>query len=149
MTRIAAHDALVGESPGHHAGDHPSLGPLADSMGIELMELTEERAVARMRVEGNTQPYGLLHGGAFVVLGETLGSLHAIALAGGSRAAVGVDVNATHTRSASHGHVTAVCTPIHRGRTLMVHEIVVRDEGGRRCSTVRITNLLVDQPAEQ
>jgi uncharacterized protein (TIGR00369 family) len=54
---------------------------------------------------------------------------------------VGIDINATHTGSATEGLVTAVCTPIHAGRTLTVHEIVITSEDGRRCSTVRITNL--------
>ncbi len=124
----------------------PDLGALAARMGIELVELTPARAVARMRVDGNTQPFGLLHGGAFVVLGETLGSLHAAHLATSGQVAVGVDVNATHTRSVSRGRVTGTCTPIHLGRTLVVHEIVIEDEEGRRCSTVRITNLLVGAP---
>lgn len=117
------------------------LGPLADRMGIRMIELDRDRAVATMPVEGNTQPIGLLHGGAYVVLGESLGSLHANFLAPEGMVAVGIDINATHTGSARSGIVTGLCTPIHTGRSLAVHEIVVTDESGRRCSTVRITNL--------
>lgn len=120
------------------------LGALAEKMGIEFVEFTRERAVATMPVEGNTQPVGLLHGGAYVVLGESLGSMHANFTAGPGRLAVGVDINATHTRSATSGVVTAVCTPIHLGRSMTVHEIAVSDEAGRRLSTVRITNLVRD-----
>ena len=116
------------------------LGALAERMGIEVTEFTEDRAVGTMPVEGNTQPVMLLHGGAYVVLGETLGSMHANFLAPEGTVAVGVDVNATHTGSATEGVVTGVCTPIKTGRTLAVHEIVVSDESGRRCSTIRITN---------
>ncbi|RGE22497.1 hotdog fold thioesterase [Leucobacter sp. wl10] len=116
------------------------LGALAGRMGIEMTEFTRERAVATMPVEGNTQPLMLLHGGAYVVLGETLGSMHANFLAPEGRVAVGVDVNATHTGSATSGLVTGVCTPIKLGRSLAVHEIVISDERGSRCSTVRITN---------
>ena len=116
------------------------LGALASTMGIAVTEFTRERAVATMPVEGNTQPIGLLHGGAYVVLGETLGSMHANYIAPEGRFAVGVDINATHTGSATSGTVTGVCTPIHTGRSMTVHEIVVSDESGRRCSTVRITN---------
>ncbi|WP_127818362.1 hotdog fold thioesterase [Microbacterium sp. CPCC 204701] len=116
------------------------IGALAEKMGFEWLEFTPARAVARMPVEGNTQPVGLFHGGAYVVLGESLGSMHANFHAGHGRLAVGVDINATHTRSATSGHVTGVCIPLHLGRTLMVHEIVVSDDHGRRCSTVRITN---------
>ena len=63
------------------------------------------------------------------------------------RLAVGVDINATHTRSATSGIVTGVCTPVHLGRSLTVHEIAVTDDQGRRCSTIRITNMIKDRPA--
>lgn len=120
------------------------LGALAEKMGIEMIEFTIERAVARMPVEGNTQPAHLLHGGAYVVLGESLGSMSANLYAGEGKLAVGIEINATHTRSATSGYVTGVCTPIHLGRTLTTHEIVVTDDQGRRCSTIRITNLIKD-----
>jgi 1,4-dihydroxy-2-naphthoyl-CoA hydrolase len=121
------------------------MGSLAAKMGIEMVEFTLERAVATMPVEGNTQPADLLHGGAYVVLGETLGSMAANLHAGEGRLAVGIEINATHTGSATSGIVTGVCTPIHLGRTLTTHEIVVTDERGRRCSTMRITNLIKDR----
>lgn len=122
-------------------------GALAEKMGIEFTEFTVERSVATMPVEGNTQPAMLLHGGAYVVLGESLGSMAANLFAGPGKLAVGIDINATHTRSATSGVVTGVCTPIHLGRSLTVHEIAVSDEQGRRCSTIRITNLIKDAPA--
>ncbi|MFF2051961.1 hotdog fold thioesterase [Leifsonia sp. NPDC058194] len=118
------------------------LGALAEKMGIEMLEFTVERAVARMPVEGNTQPADLLHGGAYVVLGESLGSMSANLYAGANRLAVGIEINASHTRSATSGYVTGVCTPVHLGRTLTTHEIAVTDDQGRRCSTIRITNLI-------
>src|SRR4051812_26946558 len=120
------------------------LGRLAEKMGIEMLEFTIERAVSRMPVEGNTQPADLLHGGAYVVLGESLGSMSANLHAGKDRLAVGIEINATHTRSATSGYVTGVCTPIHLGRTLTTHEIAVSDDQGRRCSTIRITNIIKD-----
>lgn len=123
------------------------FGALGEKMGIAWVEFTRERAVATMPVEGNTQPVGLMHGGAYVVLGESLGSMHANLLAGPGRLAVGVDINATHTRSATRGLVTGTCTPIHVGRSMTVHEIVVTDDQDRRVSTVRITNLIKDLPA--
>ena len=116
------------------------LGALADRMGIRMTEFSKDRAVATMPVEGNTQPFGLMHGGAYVVLGESLGSIHANYLAPEGMVGVGIDINATHTGSATEGTVTAVCTPVHTGRSLAVHEIVITAEDGRRCSTVRITN---------
>ncbi|KDA05676.1 thioesterase [Microbacterium sp. CH12i] len=123
------------------------MGALAEKMEIKFIEFTIERAVATMPVEGNTQPVGLLHGGAYVVLGESLGSMAANLHAGPGRLAVGVDINATHTRSATSGIVTGVCTPIHLGRSVAVHEIAVSDDQGRRCSTIRITNMIKDFPA--
>ena len=123
------------------------MGALAQKMGIEFTEFSVERSVGTMPVEGNTQPVGLLHGGAYVVLGDSLGSMAANLHAGPGRLAVGVDINATHTRSATSGVVTGVCTPIHLGRSMTVHEIVVSDDQGRRCSTIRITNMIKDMPA--
>ncbi|MEY9953454.1 hotdog fold thioesterase [Leifsonia sp. EB34] len=120
------------------------LGALAEKMGIEIVEFTIERSVARMPVLGNTQPADLLHGGAYVVLGESLGSMSANLYAGQGRLAVGIEINASHTRAATEGYVTGVCTPIHLGRTLTTHEIAVTDDRGRRCSTIRITNLIKD-----
>src|SRR5688500_14981078 len=122
------------------------MGALAEKMGMRFTEFSVQRCVATMPVEGNTQPVGLLHGGAYVVLGESLGSMAANLHAGPGRLAVGVDINATHTRSATSGIVTGVCTPLHLGRTITVHEIVVTDDHGRRCSTIRITNHIKDLP---
>ncbi|KFF58720.1 thioesterase [Cryobacterium sp. MLB-32] len=123
-------------------------GALADKMGLEFTEFTVDRAVARMPVDGNTQPAMLMHGGAYVVLGESLGSMAANLHAGLGKLAVGIEINATHNRSATSGWVTGVCTPIHLGRTLTTHEIVVTDDQGRRCSTIRITNLIKEMPAK-
>ncbi|MBL3687196.1 hotdog fold thioesterase [Leucobacter zeae] len=139
MTDRITHDAISDE-PGRGYIASRGLGALAARMGIEMVEFDRDHAVATMPVEGNTQPIGLLHGGAYVVLGETLGSMHANFVAPEGFVAVGVDINATHTGSATSGTVTGVCTPIKLGRSLAVHEIVVSDEAGRRCSTIRITN---------
>ena len=117
-------------------------GELARKMGIEFLELSAERSVATMPVEGNTQVDGILHGGAHVVLGESLGSISSAIHAGPGRIAVGIEINATHSRSVSSGVVTAVCTAINLGRTLATHEIAISDAEGRRLSTVRMTNFL-------
>ncbi len=113
-------------------------------VGIVISELTAERAVATMPVEGNRQVTGVMHGGAFCVLAETLGSLAANVHAGAGRVALGVDINATHTRPAKSGLVTGICTAIYLGTTLTVHEVVMNDDEGRRVSTARITNVLRD-----
>ncbi|MET0830472.1 MAG: hotdog fold thioesterase [Microbacterium sp.] len=122
------------------------MGELAEKMGMRFLEFSVQRCVATLPVEGNTQPVGLMHGGAYVVLGESLGSMAANLYAGPGRLAVGVDINATHTRSATSGVVTGVCTPIHLGRSVTVHEIAVNDDQGRRLSTIRITNMIKDLP---
>src|SRR6476469_8490090 len=101
------------------------MGALNERMGITLIEWTPERVVGTMPVEGNTQPYGLLHGGASVVLAESLGSTGSALHAFPDRVAVGVDINATHHRSATSGRVTGVATPAHLGRSSATYEVVV------------------------
>ena len=119
-------------------------GELAVKLGIDFLELSASHSVARMPVEGNRQVIGLLHGGAHVVLGESLGSVSSAIHAGPGRYAVGIEINATHSRSVSDGWVTATCEALVLGRTLCTHEIVIRDEAGTRLSTVRMSNLLRD-----
>lgn len=116
---------------------------LIERMGIELTEATPERTVGTMPVAGNTQPAGLLHGGASVVLAETLGSFAAQLHAGPDRLVVGIEINATHHAGARAGIVTGVATAIHRGRTTASYEIVVTDESGRRICTARLTCLIL------
>ncbi|GAA1654927.1 hotdog fold thioesterase [Nonomuraea maheshkhaliensis] len=120
-------------------------GTLADRMGIEFLEAGPERVVGRMPVEGNTQPYGLLHGGASAVLAETLGSVGAAVHAGPDRIAVGIELNATHHRSATSGHVTGIATRLHGGRSLATYDIEISDDQGRRVCTARLTCMLRDR----
>jgi 1,4-dihydroxy-2-naphthoyl-CoA hydrolase len=117
-------------------------GHLTERMGIEIRSASRDEIVGTMPVAGNTQIYGLLHGGASVVLAETLGSLMAAVHAGADKQVVGVDINATHHRSATEGLVTGTCRVLTAGRTLVVSEIVITDEAGRRCCTSRITCMI-------
>jgi 1,4-dihydroxy-2-naphthoyl-CoA hydrolase len=120
------------------------MGELGARMGIEILEASPERVVGTMPVEGNTQPFGLLHGGASCVLAETLGSFGAV-MHGQTvdrPFGVGVDINATHHKGARSGLVTGVATPVHRGRTMATYEVVITDELGERVCTARITCLL-------
>ena len=126
------------------SGDY--LGDLNRSMGIEVLEASAERVTGRMPVKGNTQPYGLLHGGASCVLAESLGSTGAAIHAGEGRIAVGIEINATHHRSATEGFVTGVATRVHGGRTLATYEIVITDEQDRRVCTARLSCVLRDTP---
>jgi 1,4-dihydroxy-2-naphthoyl-CoA hydrolase len=116
-------------------------GELTSKLGIEIVEYTPERVVATMPVEGNRQPFGLLHGGASAALAETMGSFHGSLVAAG-KAPLGIELSCTHHRSAKDGVVTAVSTPLHVGRTLCTFEIVISDEAGRRICTARLTVLL-------
>ena len=117
-------------------------GHLTERMDIAITSASKKEIVGTMPVAGNTQLYGLLHGGASVVLAETLGSLMAALHAGPDKQVVGVDINATHHRSAKQGLVTGTCRALHAGRTLVVSEIVITDEDGRRVCTSRITCLV-------
>ena len=122
------------------------MGALNRKMGVVITEISRERITATMPVEGNTQPYGLLHGGASVVLAETLGSIGSAMHAFPDKLAVGVDINATHHRAATSGTVTGTATPIHLGRTMTAFEVVITNEAGKRLCTSRITCALLDKP---
>ncbi|MFC7328385.1 PaaI family thioesterase [Marinactinospora rubrisoli] len=127
-------------------GDPAFAGALGTRMGLEVLEASVERVVGRIPVEGNTQPYGLLHGGASCVLAETLGSVGSAIHAGLDRIAVGIELNATHHRAATEGFVTGTATPVHLGRSLATWEIVITDDAGRRVCTARLTCMLRDAP---
>ncbi|MDX2708509.1 hotdog fold thioesterase [Streptomyces sp. NBC_00510] len=116
-----------------------SAGDLGSRMGIEIVEASAERVVGTMPVEGNTQPYGLLHGGASAVLAETIGSIGAMLHGGPGKLAVGVDLNCTHHRGLRSGRVTGVATPVHRGRSSATYEVVISDEQDRRVCSARLT----------
>ena len=125
-------------------GGFALTGTLLERMGIEIVSASAERVVGRMPVEGNTQPYGLLHGGASCVLAESLGSVGSALHAGEGRIAVGVDINATHHRALTAGVVTGVATPVHRGRSSATYEVVITDEQDRRICTARLTCMIRD-----
>ncbi len=120
---------------------------LAARMGIRITEASPDRVVGTMPVEGNTQPYGVLHGGASCVLAETLGSTGAALHAGREKFTVGIEISASHHRSATAGQLTGVATKLHAGRTLASYEIVITDDGGRRVCTARLSCLYRDAVA--
>lgn len=121
---------------------------LTERIGIKITEWDPDRVVGTMPVAHNRQPFGLLHGGANAVLAETLGS---IAAGLGSRPGgvpLGLELSCTHHRAATEGEVTAVCTPLHRGRTVATFEIVISDDQGRRTCTARLTCLIQRRSSE-
>jgi 1,4-dihydroxy-2-naphthoyl-CoA hydrolase len=123
---------------------------LADTLGIELKELTAKRVVATMPVDDRTrQPFGILHGGASVALAETLASL------GGTMnvdleqfMVVGVEINANHIRAKRDGVVTGTGTPIHVGRSTQVWEVRIVDEQQRPICVSRCTLAVVPRERE-
>jgi uncharacterized protein (TIGR00369 family) len=121
-------------------------GILGEKMGIEFIEVTAQRVVGRMPVAGNTQPFGLLHGGASLVLAESLGSIGAVMHAGQGQIAVGIEINATHHRAARSGFVTGIATALSLGKTLATYEVLITDDDGNRVCTSRITCLIRPKP---
>lgn len=122
-------------------------GTMCEATGMRLLELSAESGVMTMPVAGNTQPAGLLHGGASIALAESVASFCAIVRArelhGPSAQAVGTHVSATHHRSAREGTVTARCRALHLGRTLVTYEVQVSDENDRLLSTVSVSAMIL------
>jgi 1,4-dihydroxy-2-naphthoyl-CoA hydrolase len=113
-------------------------GTLIQKLGIEFLEVGPEKVVARMPVDGNVQPFGLLHGGATASLCETVGSVGAtIAAAPGM--AVGVELNINHLRSMTSGWVTATGTVLRAGRSVAVWDVRVHDDDGELIAAGRLT----------
>jgi uncharacterized protein (TIGR00369 family) len=113
--------------------------PLDDKLGVQIADWNPDRMVATMPVAGNEQPFGLLHGGATCTLAETIGSMAAAVNAGPGTQVVGIELNASYLRAASSGSVTAVCTPVRRGRTLSTFLIEISDDQGRPTASARLT----------
>lgn len=109
---------------------------ITDVVGIEFLHLGKEKVIARMPVDSRThQPFGILHGGASVLLAETVCSLGSwFSIDRNTQAAVGVEINANHIKSVKSGFVYATGVPVHRGMTTQVWEIrIVDDEDALVC----------------
>ena len=121
---------------------------IVSGLGIEFLEVGADYLVARMPVDRRTvQPMGILHGGASVVLAETLGSVAGIFASEPGYAAIGLDINANHIRAATKGWVTGRCTAIHLGRTTQVWSIEIRDEAQKLVCIARLTVAIVPDPS--
>lgn len=122
-------------------------GTAVARLGIEMLQVGPDILRARMPVDERTrQPVGILHGGASVVLAETLGSTAANLCLPPHQQAVGLDINANHIRAIRSGWVTGECRPIHLGRTTSVWQIEIRDEQDRMVCISRITMAILDTP---
>jgi 1,4-dihydroxy-2-naphthoyl-CoA hydrolase len=136
VTELSARELEIAQSFNSQGSE-----TLAGRMGIKIVEASAQRVVGTMPVEGNTQPYGILHGGASCVLAESLGSLGSALQAGPGRFTVGIEISATHHRAARSGLVTGVATLVHGGRTMSTFDIVITDEDGKRVCTARLSCL--------
>ena len=136
MTELSARELEIAQTFNSQGSE-----TLAGRMGIKIVEASAQRVVGTMPVDGNTQPYGILHGGASCVLAESLGSLGSALQAGPGRFTVGIEINATHHRAARSGLVTGVATLAHGGRTMSTFDIVITDEDGKRVCTARLSCL--------
>jgi len=125
------------------------LGPAVERAGIDIRQATADRVVGRMPVTGNTQSYGMLHGGVSCVLAETLGTMGAALHAGPDRRAVGIELSATHHRSVRDGFVTGTATPVHRGDRLATYRIVLADDRDHLVCTARLTCMILDPPTDR
>ena len=122
------------------------VGTLIEKLGLEFMEVSPERMVARMPVAGNTQPYGLLHGGATAALCETVASLGTAVVLGPDHLVMGIELNVNHIRPVREGHVTATGVPLHIGRSTAVWNMEVRDDQERLVAVSRLTLAIRDRP---
>jgi len=131
---------VVTEAPAWFAADVESA--LDEKLGIEIVDWNPERVVARMPVEGNTQPYGLLHGGSVCALVETVGSYAAALLAGPAGRVVGIELNASYHLPVTSGTVTAVCTPVGAQPPVATYLVEIFDDEQRLTSSARLTCMM-------
>ena len=119
-------------------------GTLIERLEIEWLELGRERTVARMPVNGNTQVYGQLHGGATAALCETVGSVGAAVAANLEKLVVGIQLSINHLRAVRDGHVTATGMPVRMGRSVAVWDMRVQDDGGNLVASATLTLAIRD-----
>lgn len=119
---------------------------IIEHLGIKVTEVGDDYVRGTMPVTAHThQPMGLLHGGASVVLAESLGSLAAnLCVEQGKQYCVGLDINANHLRSVRSGLVVGTARPLHVGRSTQVWEIDIRDEAGKPVCISRLTMAVKD-----
>lgn len=120
------------------------VGGLGQTLGIEILELSTERARARMPVSpAHLQPLGFLHGGASIALAEHLASFAAHLHVPEGHAAFGLEVNASHLRKKRSGEVYAEARPLKIGRRIQVWQVEIQDEEGKLISVARVTLAVV------
>ena len=123
-----------------------SANTLTEHLGIEFIDSGEDYLLAKMPVDKRTrQPYGILHGGASVVLGETLGSIaSALVIENTGQQVVGLEINANHVKAVREGFVYGKVTPIHTGRKTHIWEIKIKNEEEKLVCVIRFTTMIID-----
>jgi 1,4-dihydroxy-2-naphthoyl-CoA hydrolase len=118
---------------------------MAEWLGIDFCEIGSDYLVAKMPVDHRTiQPLGVVNGGAFCALAETVGSMAANLCIDRSKfVALGLDINANHLKSASKDFVYGTTKPFHIGKTTQVWEIKITDSEGKLCCISRLTMAIV------
>ncbi|MCZ3390168.1 MAG: hotdog fold thioesterase [Actinomycetia bacterium] len=116
--------------------------PIHERLGIAVTSATADEVVGTLPVAGNEQPFGSLHGGASVVLAESLASIGSALHAGLGHSVVGIEVNATHHRAVRSGLITGRAVPQHLGRRIATWQVEMRDGDGKLTCTARVTCLL-------
>ncbi|UYM13861.1 hotdog fold thioesterase [Endozoicomonas euniceicola] len=132
--------AIWNQSPTLESLNHQLKGNMCEHVGIEITDIGDDYLVGTLPVDKRTvQPMGLLHGGANVVLAETLGSIAANLACGNDQYCVGLEINANHLKSATSGKVTGTARPVHIGRSTQVWEIRIENEQGSLTCISRLT----------
>lgn len=126
-------------------------GTIIEQLGIEIVHVAPERVVCTMPVDERTkQPFGVLHGGASLVLAETAASIGALEhVDSDHEIPVGLEINANHIRSVAQGKVTATATPLHKGRSSMVWDIKITDDEHRLVCVSRCTIAIIQKQRNQ
>jgi len=137
--------------PSSPGGDAVSLPDgrqsIHELLDVEVVEAGPARVVLRLPVDWKVhQPYGILHGGVSALLAESAASLGGAISAPPGKAVVGIELNASHLRSVQDGVLTAVATPIRKGRTIQVWDIAVTDDAGRDICRARCSLAVIDAP---
>lgn len=120
-------------------------GTLMERIGIEWLEIGLERVVARIPVEGNTQPSGQLHGGATAALCESIGSIGTAVATGLEKLVVGIQLSVNHLRAVREGWITATGIPLRIGRTIALWDMRVHDDDGRLVASATLTVAIREQ----
>ncbi len=137
---------MIPESVDLKAVNEFSQNSMVGYLGIEFIEVGKDYLKARMPVNVKTiQPYGLLHGGASVVLAETLGSKASDLILSEDQFPVGIEINANHIKSVRSGYVYGTATPVHLGRRTHVWSVEIKDEEDNMICVSRLTVAVVDK----